>query len=241
MNLNNKFKNQIRTLCWVIKFLFSLPLLAQVDSINYDLKAYKSQNGLVANSENNMLTLEWDGDRQDKLRLQFVLEGGVPTIRKLEIRSKGETWRTMASNLIPEYHVVSGVRRVTQQQTKPLEKLGIALTEEKLNEIKWNAFWDAPLYLEDKAPPSHQNAIPASEAFKNHPGMPRKPEEVVRAKARYKATECEVITDGIRLEIKFPGVEAGIFKGYLQYTIFKGSNLIRQMLVARTDQPSVAF
>ena len=36
-------------------------------------------------------------------------------------------------------------------------------------------------------------------------------------------------------------MKAGVFAGYLQYEIFKGSSLIRQVLIAKTDQPSVAF
>src|SRR5204863_2588282 len=73
------------------------------------------------------------------------------------------------------------------------------------------------------------------------PGLPRKPEEVKRATASYKARGCEVKTNGARLEISFPGVELGIFAGRLQYDVFKGSNLIRQVVIARTEVPSVAF
>ncbi|MDA2938957.1 hypothetical protein MYX75_11935, partial [Acidobacteria bacterium AH-259-A15] len=39
----------------------------------------------------------------------------------------------------------------------------------------------------------------------------------------------------------FPGVEAGIFSGRLQYDVFRGSNLIRQVVIAKTDHPSAAF
>jgi hypothetical protein len=71
--------------------------------------------------------------------------------------------------------------------------------------------------------------------------MPRKPDEVTRTTATFTANSCEVKTDGARLEIVFPGVTAGIFAGYLQYDVYKGSNLIRQMVVAKTDFPSAAF
>jgi hypothetical protein len=70
--------------------------------------------------------------------------------------------------------------------------------------------------------------------------LPRKPEEVIRATAT-ETQGCEVKTNGARLEISFPGVKAGVFAGRLQYDVFKGSNLIRQVLIAKTDQPSVAF
>ena len=35
-------------------------------------------------------------------------------------------------------------------------------------------------------------------------------------------------TDGARIEVTFPGVEAGIFSGSLQYTVYRGTNLLRQ-------------
>ena len=33
----------------------------------------------------------------------------------------------------------------------------------------------------------------------------------------------------------------GIFSGRLQFTVYRGSNLLRQEAIARTDQPSVAY
>ena len=56
----------------------------------------------------------------------------------------------------------------------------------------------------------------------------RKPEEIRRAWAKYNASACQVKTDGARIEITFLGVEAGIFSGSLQYTVYRGSNLLRQ-------------
>ena len=48
-------------------------------------------------------------------------------------------------------------------------------------------------------------------------------------------------SNGARLEITFPGVTLGVFAGRLQYHVFKGSNLIRQVVIAKTDQQSVAY
>lgn len=238
--MNNLTSRIIASILWLI--IIPCPInLAHADSINYDLSAYRPQPGLTAEVENEILTVIWLGDRNTELRLQFVINQGVPTIHELATRSEGESWRVLATDLAPEFRVVSGVRRVTQQQTEPLERLGVPLTVEKLNEIKWDAFWDAPLYVSDEPPRSHESSIPAAKPFANHPGMPRKPEEIRRDTAQYQATECKVQTNGARIEITFPGAEAGVFSGYLQYDIFKGSNLIRQMLVAKTDHPSAAF
>ena len=221
--------------------ILTTTVAAQADSIRCDLSAYRVQPGLTARVADETLTVVWAGAQQHELRLRFVINNGTPTIRELAIRPPGGSWRTLATGLTPEFCVVSGVRRVTQQQTEPLEELGVPLTADKLNEIKWEAFWDAPLYLSDEPPLSHGSSVPAAEPFANHPGLPRSPEEVTRATARYQAKSCAVRTNGARLEITFPGVEAGIFTGYLQYDVFKESNLIRQMLVAQTDHPSVAF
>ena len=64
--------------------------------------------------------------------------------------------------------------------------------------------------------------------------MPRKPEEVKRGTAVYRAQSCEVVTDGARIDIVFPGVSLGVFEGRLQFTVYKGTNLIRQEVIAST-------
>lgn len=216
--------------------------LCYSDPLNCDLADYKAQSGLTATVAGEVLTVLWDGDRNQQVRVRFAIDKGTPTIQELAVGSGGQ-WRVLATGVTPEFRIVSGVRRVTQQQTQPLDELGVKLTAAVLDKIKWEAFWDAPLYIEGSGelPPTHQTAIPAAKADANHPGMPRKPEEVTRATASYQVKSCEVKTNGARLEITFPGVEAGIFAGRLQYDVFKGSNLIRQVLVAKTDHPSAAF
>jgi hypothetical protein len=213
------------------------------DPLTCDLAGYKTLPGLTAAVADDTLTVSWDGDNNQELRMRLAINAGTPTIKELALRKKGGQWATLASNLTPEFRVVSGLRRATQQQTEPLVKLGIALTPEVIDKIKWEAFWDAPLYIEGSGelPPTHQTAIPALKGVANQPGLPRKPEEVKRSTATYKAKGCEVRTNGARLEISFPGVELGIFAGRLQYDVFKGSNLIRQVVIAKTDVPSVAF
>ena len=215
--------------------------VAHADPLACDLSDYRAQPGLTAALAEDALTLTWDGDRGHEVRLRLGIDRGTPTLREIAVRASGGPWSVVATDVTPEVRVVSGVRRVTQQQTEPLEELGTPLTAETLDAIKWDAFWDAPLFVSDEPPLSHGSSIPAAEPFANHPGMPRRPEEVTRATARYHATGCTIRTNGARLEVTFPGVEAGIFAGYLQFDVFKGSNLIRQMVVAKTDEPSAAF
>ena len=63
--------------------------------------------------------MTWDGDNGAELRLRFAIDAGTPTIRELAIRKKGGQWATLASNVTPEFRVVSGMRRITQQQLRP--------------------------------------------------------------------------------------------------------------------------
>src|SRR5260370_5410282 len=109
----------------------------------------------------------------------------------------------------------------------PLRELKTELTREVIEREKWNAFWDAPLVVPGRAGTNMD--------------LPRKPEEVRKAWANYHATGCQVTTDGARIEVSFPGLEAGIFSGSLQYTVYRGSNLLRQEAIARTSQPSAAY
>jgi hypothetical protein len=235
-------RSWIASVCLLLTtVVLGISMAVGADPLPCDLRLYKPQPGLTATVANDMLTVVWKGDHNSELRVRFLIHEGKPTLRELAIRPHRGQWRVLGNDLTPEFQVVSGVRRVTQQQTEPLEHLGVPLTASKLDEIKWDAFWDAPLFTEDEPPLSHKTSIPARESFANHPGMPRKPEEIVRASASFQATGCAVRTNGARLEITFPGARAGIFSGYLQYDIFKGSNLIRQMLVAKTSHPSAAF
>src|SRR6266542_2794681 len=213
------------------------------DPLTCNLTAYKPTAGLTAAVSDNTLAVTWDGDKDTELRMRFAIDGGTPTIRELATRKKGGQWATLASNLTPEFRVVSGLRRATQQQTEPLEKLGIALTADVIDKIKWEAFWDAPLYIEGSGelPPTHKTAISEMKGVAKQPGLPGKPEEVKRATATFKAQGCDVKTDGGRIEVSFPGVDMGIFAGRLQYTVYKGTNLIRQEVIAKTDQESVAY
>ncbi len=92
---------------------------------------------------------------------------------------------------------------------------GIRRTGHGLPEEKrWDVYWDAPL---------------------------QKPDEVRHHTAQFQATGCSVKTDGSRLEIQFPGATMGIFSGSLQFTVYRGTNLIREELIAKTEEPSVAY
>ena len=212
---------------------------AGADPLTCDLSAYKAVPGLAASLASDVLTATWTGDAGQELRLRFSLVGGSPTILELAVRKPGGGWGVLASSVKPDFRVVSGLRRMSNQQMAPLRGLGVELTAEIVDRYRWEPFWDAPL---DLAPPSGRGGNPPPAAgVANQPGLPRRSDEIVRASAEYQTTSCHVRTNGARLEIVFPGVRLGVFSGSLQYSIFKGTNLIQQEVLASTSQPWVAY
>jgi hypothetical protein len=153
-----------------------------------------------------------------------------------------DSLKALGVNVTPE---IDKAYENEEQQGDEWIKLATStgLTREMVERWKWEAFWDAPLYIEGSGvrPPTHATSIPPMNGLFGQPGLPRKPEEVKRVTASYKATSCEVKSNGNRLEITFPNATAGVFAGRLQYDVYKGTNLIRQALIAKTDEPSVAF
>ncbi len=201
--------------------------LAVAQGLDCDLKDYKPLEGLRAELREGALEVTWQGERGEQLRAVFTIRNGQPVVSELAARKSGGNWVVLGRSLTPEFQVTSGKRRMSQQQITPLQKLGVPLTPELIAREKWFAFWDAPLMI-----PGSPNT---------NLDLPRKPEEVRRAWARYQSTGCRVKTDGARLEVAFPGLSMGIFSGQLQFTVYRGSNLLRQEAIARTEEPSVAY
>jgi hypothetical protein len=209
------------------------------DPMTCDLKSYKPTPGLSASAANNTLTVVWNGDRNQELRLRFGIAAGTPAIQELAIRKGSGQWATLGTDVTPDFRVVTGLRRMSSQQIAPLRGLGVDLTPEIVDMYRWDPFWDAPL---DLSPPGGRAGNPPpAEGVANQPGLPRKPDEIKRASAAYRVTGCEVKTNGARLEISFPGVQLGVFAGRLEYSVFKGSDLIQQEILASTNEPWVAY
>ena len=202
-------------------------LAASAQTLNCDLREYHQADGLRAAMANNELQLTWQGERGEELRAAFAIRDAQPTIRELAIHRPGAAWSTLARDLTPEFDVVSGRRRLSEQQMAPLRALGIQLTPEVVEREKWNAFWDAPLQI-----PGSPNT---------NLDLPRSAAEIRRASATYHSSSCRVKTEGARLEVTFPGLSMGIFAGDLRFTVYKGANLLRQEAIAQTQEQSVAY
>jgi hypothetical protein len=200
---------------------------AMATGLNCDLSEYRPSDGLAATVNGADLQLAWQGDQGLQLRALFTIRDGQPVVAELAVRQTAGPWAVLARDLTPEFEVTSGRRRISEQQLEPLKRLGLALTPELLEAEKWKAFWDAPL------------EIPGAKG--TNPDLPRKPEEIRRAKASYHASGCQVKTNGARMEVTFPGLEMGIFSGQLRFTVYQGTNLLRQEAIAKTEEPSVAY
>jgi len=208
--------------------------------VSCNLASYKGQEGLTASQEGPALVVTWKGDRDQNVRLRLSVEGGAPTINDLSLQKGQGPWRALAQNLKPEYAVTTGLRRMSQQQLGALQERGVKITQEVLDRYRWDPFVDAPLEP-NPADRRMLSAPPEGIPGTDQPGLPRKPEEIQRAEAVFAVNSCNVATEGGHLTVTYPGVTLGKFQGGLRYTIFKGTNLIRQEVVASTKENWVAY
>jgi hypothetical protein len=204
--------------------------MAAGQTLNCDLHGYKPLDGLEAAVHPGALTVTWQGERGEKLRVEFTLRHAQPLIHELAARKPGSPWAILGHDLTPEFQVTSGQRRISTTQVSALEHAFGTITPAMVEKEKWNTFWDAPLNIPRTEGGSDSSA-----------GLPRMPEEIRRASAAFHLSGCEVKTDGARLEVSFPGLEMGIFSGRLQFTVYRGANLLRQEAIAKTAEPSVAY
>src|SRR5712691_5672696 len=210
--------------------LSPIPVLF-ADSLNCNLSQYKAVQGLTAAVEQDLLVVSWTGQNGADLRARYGIDSGQPVIRDLTVKKPGGQWTTLGKNLTPEYHVVSGIRRMADDQANPLKAAGIELTPEVINKNRWYAFWDAPLVmpgsqeLQDEAAwaRARQGAgngggrggrgqEPQAVLQPNRTvGPQRTPSEIRRADSSFHTTSCSVKTDGASLMVTFPGLSMGIF------------------------------
>src|SRR5438477_531256 len=120
---------------------------AIADASSCNLSQYKPASGLTAAADQESLLVSWSGQNGAELRARYAIDGGQPVVRELAVKKAGGQWTTIGRHLAPEYHVVSGVRRMADDQANPLRAAGIELTEDVINKNRWYAFWDAPLVM----------------------------------------------------------------------------------------------
>jgi hypothetical protein len=235
-------------------------------ALSCDMTQYKAMSGLTAAVQGNLLTVTWAGSDGAEVRARYAIDNGQPIVRDLAVRKAAGQWAMLGGNLKPQYDVVSGIRRFSSQQGEPLESIGM-LTPERAEKEKWYAYRDAPLYMPGVALAGGgrgrrgggggDGEAPAAGRGRRGGGAGRgaaaagsappfvytspKPEDIKRASSTFNTTSCSVKTDGARIEVAFNGLSMGIFSGSLQFTAYKGTNLIRMDAIAKTDEPSVAY
>ena len=231
-SLPNQNRKRCRSSLSVANVASQLALLLassvlSAEPLNCDLTDYEPTDGLRAEMLDGDLFVEWSGADANRLRATFGVDDRQPVVRQLAALSRAGHWAPLARDARPEFYVAEGLRRISQQQLNPMADLGREATPDIVESEKWKVFWDAPLN------------VPGLEGV--NPGLPRDASEVTRSTVRYDVTACRVRRDGIRLEVTFDGLQLGSFEGSLRFTVYRGSSLVRQEVIAATAKPSVAY
>ena len=207
-----------------ILVLCGLASVAQAQSCG--LKDWKPIAGVSVTSSRDSVEVSWPGEQGQQNRARFALRDGQPIVAELAAQKSGAAWVELGTDLTPDFQVTTGRRRISTTELDILKRLHND-TPEAENEYKWNVFWDAPLEI-----PGHDSHLV---------GPGRTPDEVKRATVSYNSDTCRVKSDGDRVSVIFNGLTLGLFAGDLQFTVYKGSNLLRQEALAKTDAPDVAL
>ena len=118
----------IRIVVAAIIGVLGVAFSAAAEPLSCNVSGYKAQTGLTASVAGDVATVNWSGANQQELRASFAVVNAAPVIRELSVRTSG-TWRPIAANLTPEFRIVSGVRRMSNQQMQqaaqqlPLDKM----------------------------------------------------------------------------------------------------------------------
>ncbi|HEV2499041.1 MAG TPA: hypothetical protein VGY31_05625 [Terriglobia bacterium] len=215
---------RVRGLILALCFTF-LSGIAAAQTLSCNLQNYKPVEGIEVKQTGNVLTVVWQGESDQQLRAEFTISNGQPVVRQLAARDANGQWAVLGENLTAEFHVTTGKRRISALIRSLMMAEG-RYTQATAAFEKWDSFWDAPL------------VVPGTRGSTD---LPRLPSEIKRATVSYNSNGCTVTSTGDRLSIDFNGLTLGIFSGSLRFTAFKGSNLLRQEAIAKTEVPDTAF
>lgn len=196
-----------------------------VASTTCNMQGYKAVAGITLEQSGVAITLTWPGEADSELRAQLGIRDGKPAVQELAAREAGGQWIVLGRDLTPEFQVTTGRRRLSRTQLMMMKRLGIDSPEEE-EKRKWNTFWDAPLNV-----PGGGDSQP----------LPRSASEIQRGSSSYQSDSCTVASDGDQVSVTFNGLTLGIFSGYVRFTVYKDSNLLRQEAMAKTQEASVAY
>ena len=77
------------------------------------MSAYQEQEGLRADLSGDTLSVVWAGERGVGLRLDFGIDNAQPIVRRMAVRDADWSWKSVATDLQPEFLVTSGIRRIS--------------------------------------------------------------------------------------------------------------------------------
>src|SRR5688572_20194216 len=100
---------------------------ASADPLNCTLREYTALPGLTATASAEALQLAWEGERGTELRLRLTIDRGVPTVDDLAVRARG-SWASVVTRATPDFRIVTGLRRMSNQQIAPLRALSVEIT-----------------------------------------------------------------------------------------------------------------
>ena len=101
---------------------------ASADPLNCTLRDYTALPGLSATASAEALILAWEAERGTELRLRLTIDRGVPTVDDLAVRARGGSWASVVTRATPDFRIVTGLRRMSNQQIAPLRELRVEIT-----------------------------------------------------------------------------------------------------------------
>src|SRR6202789_226211 len=208
--------------------LMSFAILTGVgaaQTLSCNLQDYKAIDGLKATATGAAVTMTWQGEGGQQLRASFGIRDGQPVVQELAAKAGSGGWVVLGKDLTPDFQVTTGKRRISQAQRTQMKALDLDTPEEE-SKRKWNTFWDAPLVVPGRGDTTD---------------LPRPEAEITHASVSYQSSTCKVATEGNQLSVTFDGLKMGLFAGDLPFIAYKGTNLLRQEAVAKTQEPSVAY
>jgi len=214
---------RIHRAAWVLAFCGGA---AVAQTPNCNMQDWKQIAGVSVTASHGSVEVIWPGEQGQQNRARLAIRDGQPVVEELAAKKAAGAWIELGKDLTPEFQVTTGRRRISTTELDILKRLHND-TPEAEEQYKWNVFWDAPLEV-----PGHDSHLV---------GPGRTPDEVARAAVSYNSTACRVGSDGDQVTVFFNGLTLGEFAGELAFTAYKGSNLLRQEAVAKTDATDVAY
>ena len=181
--------------CFSQIFLFAIVILSAscASAAKIDLSRHHESNQFHVSETNDLLTVDWTGERGLALRLGFNLGNAKQLIAELSVGSSREAaHKLILKDAAPAYWVYVGRRHGSWEDN----------------------YFDNPS---------------------------SRPHEINEYSSKLLIESCQVEDDGNRLTITIPGLWMGIFHGSLVFTLYSGSNLVKQEAVAATQEPNVAY